>query len=62
MILQWREANDTRASHSRATGRRVEMTLYQTGLTICTKDTDRDRRQCAELGEDQTLPENSDCA
>ena len=40
MIFQWREANDTRASHSRATGRRVEMTLYQTGLTICTKDID----------------------
>ena len=40
MIFQWREANGTRASHSRATGRRVEMTLYQTGLTICTKDID----------------------
>ena len=62
MIFQRREASDTRASHSRATGRRVEMTLYRMGLTICTKDMDRDRQQCAELGEDQMLPENSDCA
>ena len=48
MIFQWRGANDTWASHSKVTGRRVKGVLHRMILTKCAKDEDRDRRRCAE--------------
>ena len=48
MIFQWRGANNAWVSHTGATSCRVEVTLHWMNLTKCAKDTDRDRRQCAE--------------
>ena len=59
MIFQWRGANDTWASHSKVTGRRVKVALHQMTLTKWVKDT---HRQCAELGGDRALSEDCDRA
>ena len=40
MIFQWRGANKTWASYSKATGRRMKVALHRTTLTKCAKDKD----------------------